>query len=150
MSVDKILDLATVFFPPEVCIPGTRYPGMSQGTALQTIDGKVFFYCIRVDTVRPRPFRVDDDKCDCLDGDTDATADRVLRLLATAVVGHVLCVCVCFVMFFTLNRSFYPSTSNTTSVRADCSILEQRYKLCGHKTTPQRYCNSWYEVPGIQ
>ena len=67
---------------------------MSQGTALQTIDGKVFFYCIRVDTVRPRPFRVDDDKCDCLDGDTDATADRVLRLLATAVVGHVLCVCV--------------------------------------------------------
>ena len=41
--------------------------------------------------------------------------------------------------FFTLNRSFYPPTSGTTSVRADSSILE-RYKFCGHKTTPQRFC----------
>ena len=28
-------------------------------------------------------------------------------------------------MFFTLNRSFYPSTSSTISVRADSSILEE-------------------------
>ena len=35
--------------------------------------------------------------------------------------GMVDGVCV----FFTLNRSFYPSTSSTTSVRADSSILEE-------------------------
>ena len=40
--------------------------------------------------------------------------------------------CVCF----TLNRSFYSSTSTTPSGRADSFILE-RYKLCGHKTTTQ-------------
>ena len=42
--------------------------------------------------------------------------------------------CVCF----TLNRSFYPSTYNTTNARADSSTLE-RGKFCGNKTTPQRY-----------
>ena len=40
-------------------------------------------------------------------------------------------------VFFTLNRGFYPWTSNTPSVRADSSILE-RYRVCAHKTTPQR------------
>ena len=78
--------------------------------------------------------------------------------------------------FFALYRSFYPSTSSTTSVRADSQILIrgtivnrtyghtktylvriylpffthniwsyslwapviESYKLCGHKTTPQR------------
>ena len=42
-------------------------------------------------------------------------------------------------VFFTLNRSFYPSTSSATSIRADLSILEEIpwYKLCGHKATPQ-------------
>ena len=30
-------------------------------------------------------------------------------------------------VFFTLNRSFYPSTSNTSSVRADSSTLYRRY-----------------------
>jgi len=49
-------------------------------------------------------------------------------------INHVERACRC--VFFTFNRSFYPSTSSTTSVRADSSILE-RYKLCGHKTTPQ-------------
>ena len=52
---------------------------------------------------------------------------------------YIMCVCVC---------SFYPSRSNTTSVRADSAILyvvrcgytKQRYKLCGHKTTPQTLC----------
>ena len=43
------------------------------------------------------------------------------------------------VLFFTSNRSFYPSASSTTtSVRADSSILK-RYKFCGRKTMPQRY-----------
>ena len=36
-------------------------------------------------------------------------------------------------VFFTSNRSFYPSPSSTPSVRADSS--SQRYKLCRHKTT---------------
>ena len=50
--------------------------------------------------------------------------------MQTAADERNLCV------FFTLNRSFYPSTSNTTSVRAESSILQKRYKLCGHKATP--------------
>ena len=41
-------------------------------------------------------------------------------------------------VFFAFNHLFYPSTSCTDSARADSSILE-RYKLCGHKPTPQRY-----------
>ena len=42
-------------------------------------------------------------------------------------------------VFFTLNRSFYPSTSSTPSVRADSSSWRDTstYKLCGHKTTPR-------------
>ena len=46
----------------------------------------------------------------------------------------------CVGLFFTLNRSFYPSTSSTTIVRADSSILIfviERYNICGHKATPQ-------------
>ena len=39
-------------------------------------------------------------------------------------------------VLFTFNRSFYPSTSSTTSVRTDSSILD-RYKFCSHKTTAQ-------------
>ena len=39
-------------------------------------------------------------------------------------------------IFFTLNRSFYPSTSRTPIVSADFFLLE-RYKLCGHKTTTE-------------
>ena len=39
----------------------------------------------------------------------------------TLLVPHYCFVCV----FFTLNRSFYPSASSTTSVRADSSILEE-------------------------
>ena len=38
-------------------------------------------------------------------------------------------------VFFVLNRSFYPSTSSTTSVRADSSTLE-RCKVCGQETMP--------------
>ena len=41
-------------------------------------------------------------------------------------------------MVSTLNRSFYLSTSGTTSVRADSAILES-YKLCGHEPKSQRY-----------
>ena len=40
---------------------------------------------------------------------------------AVAVAAAVILQCV----FFTLNRSFYPSTSCTTGVRADSSILEE-------------------------
>ena len=40
---------------------------------------------------------------------------------------------------FTLNRSFCPPISSTTSVRADSPILES-HKLRGHKTTPQQRC----------
>ena len=49
--------------------------------------------------------------------------------------SQVCCMCVLRCVFFTLTRYFYfnPSTSSTTSVRADSSILE-RHKLCGHKT----------------
>ena len=52
---------------------------------------------------------------------------------------------ICICVFVTLNRYFYPSTFSTTSARADSSILE-RYKLCGHKTTPQRYYVATYAV----
>ena len=41
-------------------------------------------------------------------------------------------------VFFTLDRSFYPLTSSTASVRANSAILE-RYKFCGHETTLQKY-----------
>ena len=47
------------------------------------------------------------------------------------------------------HRSFYPSTSSTTSVRADSSNLVERYKLYGHNTTPQRFSTllrTWYQV----
>ena len=53
-------------------------------------------------------------------------------------VMHLLYTWVYMWMFFTLNRSFYPSTSSTTSVRADSSILD-RDTFYGHKTTPKRY-----------
>ena len=50
-------------------------------------------------------------------------------------------------VLFTLNCSFYPSTSSSTiSVRAYFSILERRNELCGHKTTPQRYCVATYPI----
>ena len=47
---------------------------------------------------------------------------------------------------------FYPPTSSTASARADSSILllmliKERYKFCGHKTTPhQRYDVATYGV----
>ena len=43
----------------------------------------------------------------------------------SGMLAPFVCVCVRGV-FFTLNRSFYPSTSSTTIVRADSSILEER------------------------
>ena len=53
-------------------------------------------------------------------------------------VSGMMCVC-----------SFYPSTSSTTSVRADSLILlnrtEKRYKFCGYKATPQRYYVATYQ-----
>ena len=58
------------------------------------------------------------------------TADgmnKVMRPCVYCVYSlRVLCV------FFTLNCSFYPSTSSTTSVRANYLILE-RYIFCCHK-----------------
>ena len=51
---------------------------------------------------------------------TEILRCHVLYAVSTAVSGQCN-VCV----FFTLNTSFYPSTSRTTSVRADCSILEE-------------------------
>ena len=57
--------------------------------------------------------------------------------LASDPVTCVLCTC---------NHSFYPSTSNTTSVRrADSSILIiERQKFCGHENTPQSYYVATY------
>ena len=59
----------------------------------------------------------------------------------TNIWYHTNCVCV----FFTLKYSFYPSTSSTTSARADYSILEE-ILLYGHKTTSQRYYVATYAV----
>jgi len=55
----------------------------------------------------------------------------------------VVVVVVVVVVFFTLNRSFYASTSSATSVRADSLNLEI-FKFCGHKATPQRYYVATY------
>ena len=53
------------------------------------------------------------------------------------VTWYKLCIYLKYMcVFFTLHHTFYPSTSSTTSVRADFSILES-YKLGGDKTTPE-------------
>ena len=44
----------------------------------------------------------------------------VVRTHSVSAKGDIRAVCA----FFTLNRSFHPLTSNTTSVRANSSILE--------------------------
>ena len=51
---------------------------------------------------------------------------------------------VCARVFFTWNRSFFPSTWSTPSVRADSSSYVERCKLCAHKTTTQQilHCNA--------
>ena len=51
-------------------------------------------------------------------------------------------VCVIFI----LNRSSYPSTSSTTTVRADSSILliGEIQVMWSYKNTPQRNYNTWY------
>ena len=64
----------------------------------------------------------------------DACGHTAMRTYTSYSICCVLCV---VRVFFTLKRSFYSSTSSTTSVRADSSNLE-RCKLCGHKTTPRR------------
>ena len=69
--------------------------------------------------------------------DITSVNTRKARIIVPSLViscSTALCV------FFTFNRYIYPSTSSTTSVRADSSIPDERYKRCGPKTTPhQRY-----------
>ena len=55
--------------------------------------------------------------------------------------NHSLCICV----FFPLNRSFYPSTSSTTRVRADSSIVEETQVLWSQIYTAEILrCHVWH------
>ena len=64
------------------------------------------------------------------------------RQIINARTGGEKGVCV----FFTWNHYFCPSTSSTTSVRTDSSILEEIQVMCSHKGTPQRYFVATYLV----
>ena len=66
--------------------------------------------------------------------------------------GGELSHCCCWVcVFFTSNRSFYPSASSTTNVRADSSILEEIQGMWSqsYATEILQYVAA-YEVPGMQ
>lgn len=69
-------------------------------------------------------------------GDANTSCRKTLKpIMYDCTLHSRTAVCV----FVTLHRSFYRSTSNTPSLRAD-SLIPKSHKLCSHKTTTRWNC----------
>ena len=76
--------------------------------------------------------------------------DGKRSLLATSTISRSSPVFKYVCVFFTLNRSFYPSTYSTTSGRADSSILEEIQVLWSQSYAVEilrcHVPGTWYQV----